>query len=65
MSIRVCLANGPVIYLCTVEQRARTGSTGDAERVLVEGVQDSTWIVEEFEGLVTGVSNGCGDFQVP
>jgi len=37
---------------------------GDGERVLRKGVQDPTRIVEEFEGLVTGVDDCRGDLQV-
>jgi len=54
-----------VIYLGTVERRAGANSTGDAEGVLREGVQDSTGVFEELEGLVTGVGDGRGDLQVP
>lgn len=54
MTTRVCLANGPAICLCAVEQRARTGSIGDAEGVLGEGVQNTMWVAE-FEGFGTGV----------
>ena len=43
----------------------RASSIGDAETVLREGVQDSTGVIEEFEGLVAGVDNGRGDLQVP
>ena len=53
-----------VIYLGTIELRARASGISDAEGVLGEGVQDSTGIVEKFEGLVTGVEDGRGDHQV-
>ena len=53
-----------MIYLGTIKRGARSSGFGDIEAVFGEGVQDSTRIVEEFECLVTGVGNGCGDFQV-
>jgi len=53
-----------MIYHGTIEQWARAGGIGDDEGVLGEGVQDSTGVVEEFEGLVTGVNNGRCDLQV-
>jgi len=53
-----------MIYLGTGEQWARANGIDDNEGVLGEGAQDSTGIVEEFEGLVTGVNNGCCDLQV-
>jgi len=64
MSVYVCQATGCEIYLGTFEQRVRPGAIGNAEGVLGEGVQNSTGIVEEFESLVTGVDDGCGDLQV-
>ena len=64
VSTRVCLTVRLVIYLGTVEQGARASGVGDAEGVLGEGAQDPTGIVQEFEGLVTGVGNGRGDLQV-
>ena len=51
-------------YLGAVEHGARTDIIGDHEGVLGEGVQDSTRIVKEFEGLVAGVDDGRGDLQV-
>ena len=53
-----------MIYPSTDERRARTSGVGDAEGVLGERVQDPTGIVEEFQGLVTGVGDGCGHLQV-
>ena len=53
-----------MIYPSTGERRARTSGIGDAEGILGEGVQDPTGIVEEFQGLVTGVGDGRGDLQV-
>ena len=60
----VCREIRRVIYLGAVEQGARSSGIGDNEAVFGEGAQDSTGIVEEFEGLVAGVNNGRGDFQV-
>jgi len=53
-----------VLDLATVEQGAGASGIGDTEGVLGEGVQDSTGIVEEFEGLVAGVGDDRGDLQV-
>ena len=53
-----------VVHLGAVERRARAGGVGDGEGVCGEGVQDSTGIVEELEGLVTGVSDCRRDLQV-
>ena len=50
-----------MIYLGAVENRARPG---DCEAILGEGTQDSTRIVEESEGLIAAVGDGCGDLQV-
>jgi len=56
---------GRVVYLGAVERRARATGIGDAEGVLWEGAQDPTGVLEELEGLVTGVGDGRGDLQVP
>lgn len=64
VSTCVCLVARLVIYLGAAERRARPTGVSDAESVLGEGVQDSAGIVEEFEGLVTGVGNGRGHLQV-
>ena len=64
MSTRVCMANRRAIYHCTVEQWVRTSGISDVEGVPREGVQNTTRIIEEFEGLVAGVDDGRGDFQV-
>jgi len=53
-----------VSHLCTDEGRTRAKGIGDGEGILGEGVQDSTGIVEKFEGLVTGIGDGRGDLQV-
>ena len=53
-----------VIHLGAIERRARASRVGDCEGVLGEGAQDSTGIVEEPEGLVTGVGDDRGDLQV-
>ena len=64
MSEPVCQIARCVIHLGTFERRARASGISDAEGVLGEGVQNSTGIVEEFEGLVTGVDDGRGNLQV-
>lgn len=52
------------IYLGAVESRARSSGISDAESVLGEGVQDPAGIVEEFEGLISGVGDSRGNLQV-
>ena len=64
VSTRIRQVTGRVIYLGTSERGARANDIGDAEAVLGEGVQGTTWIVKEFEGLVTGVGDGRGNLQV-
>lgn len=64
MSTHVSRVNRRVIYLGAIERRARASGTGDVEGALGEGAQDSTGIIEEFQGLGTGVGDGCGDHQV-
>ena len=54
-----------MIYLCTVERRTGASGIGDPEGVLGEGAQNSTRVIKEFEGLVSGVGDGRGDLQVP
>ena len=53
-----------MIHLCADERWARVRGVGDGEGILGEGIQDSAGIVEKFEGLVTGISDGRGDLQV-
>ena len=53
-----------VIYPGTIERRASASGISDAKGIFGERVQDSTGIVEEFQGLVTGVGDGRGDLQV-
>ena len=62
--MQVCRVTRRVMYLGAVEQRRRASGVGNTEGVPWEGVQDSPGIVEEFECLVTGVENCCGDLQV-
>lgn len=64
ISTQVCHTNRHVVHLCTAERRARARGIGDGESVLREGVQDSTGIIEELEGLVTSVDDGRCDRQV-
>jgi len=63
MSAGVCQAT-LMIYLGVIEQWARASGISDDEGVLGEGAQDSKGVIEEFEGLVTGVDNGRCDLQV-
>ena len=53
-----------MIYLGTNERGLRASGIGDVEGVFGEGGQNPTGIVEEFQGLVTGVGDGRGDLQV-
>jgi len=54
-----------MIYHGTVKPWvARASGAGDNEGVLGKGVQDSTGVVEEFEGLVASVDDGRCDLQV-
>ena len=62
--VHVWPATGWVIYLGTVEQGARASCVGDAEAVFGEGAQNTTRIVEEFEGFVAGVEDGSSDLQI-
>ena len=64
VSSQVCQVSRGRFYLCAGERWARTGGIGDGEGVLGEGAQNSTGVVEKFEGLVTGVGDGRGDLQV-
>jgi hypothetical protein len=64
MSTHVRQVTKRLIYLGAIERRMRASGIGDAETVLGEDVQNSTGIVEEFEGLVTCVGNCRGDLQV-
>jgi len=64
MNTHTCRLTRGVIYLGAVERRAGTSGISDNEGVLGEGVQDTTGIVEEFEGLVAGVGDSRGDLQV-
>jgi len=49
---------------CTIERRLRAGGTGDRERVLGEGTQDSAGIFEELDWFVTSVGNGRDDIHI-
>jgi len=54
-----------MIYLGAVEPwAARAIGVGDNEGFLGKGVQDSAGVIEEFEGLVTGVDSGRYNLQV-
>ena len=55
---------GSATYLCTSEQRTGTSDICDVEAILGEGAQNSTGIVEEFEGPIAGVGDRRGDLQV-
>ena len=64
VSIHVCHVTGRVIYLGPDKRGAGANGIGDTEAVLREGIQNSTRVIEELEGLVTNVCDGCGDLQV-
>ena len=61
MSIGVRWVARRVIYLGTVERRARPSGVCNNEGVLGEGVQGPTRIVEELKSPTTGVGDGCCD----
>ena len=60
----ICQTIRQVAYLGPIERWARASGVGDDKGVLREGAQDSTRIVEEFEGTVTGVGDGRCNLQV-
>jgi len=64
ISAQVCRASRRETHPCTIERRLRAGVTGDRERVLGEGTQDSTGIFEELQWLVTVVGNGRDDIHI-
>jgi len=64
MHKHICQVNRRVIHPCADEGRARARGVSDGEGILGEGIQDSTGIVEKFEGLITGIGDGRGDLQV-
>ena len=64
ISAHVCQTTRWVIYLSAAEPGVRAGGMGDSEAVFGEGAQDSTGIVEQFQGLVAGVEDGYNDLQV-
>ena len=64
MSIHTYRTTRRVIYLGAVKRRGRASRIRDDESILREGAQDTTGIVEEFEGLVAGVGDSRGDLQV-
>lgn len=45
------------------ERKARARGIGDCEGVPGEGAQNSMGVIEEFEGLLTGVGDGRDDLQ--
>ena len=61
ISARIFRVTRRVIYLGTVERGARTIGIGDGEAVVGEGAQNSTRIVEEFQGFVAGVEHNHSD----
>ena len=48
----------------TVERHARARGIRDGEGILREGVQDSTGVVEEFEGLSASVGDCRDNLQI-
>lgn len=64
MSTRVCRLSGRGIYHHPHERRARASGTSYSEGVRRVGAQDTTGIVEDFEGVVTGVGESRGDLDV-
>ena len=64
VSTRARQVTGHITHLCTGERGMRASGVSDTEAVPGERTQDTTRVVEEFEGLVTGISDGRGDLQV-
>ena len=65
ISTRIFQIKRCVIHSGAIEGRLRATGIGDGKRVRGEGVQGSTWILEEFERLAPIVDDGRGDLQVP
>ena len=64
MNTYVYQVTGSATYLCTSEERTGASDICDVEAILGEGAQNSTGIVEEFEGPIAGVGDRRGDLQV-
>jgi len=64
MSAGVWQATRMIYHGAVKPWAARASGVGDDEGVFGKGVQDSTGVVEEFEGLVTGIDDGRCDLQV-
>ena len=64
ISARIFRAGRRAIYLSTAERGVRAGGICDDEAMFGEGAQDSTGIIEKFEGLIASVEDGHRDLQV-
>lgn len=64
VSALVCQVTRGAVHLGAIERRVKASGIGNGEGVLREGAQDSSGVVEEFDGLTAGVDDGCGDPQV-
>jgi len=65
MSAGVFQATQMIYHGAVKPWAARASEVGDNKGVLGKGVQDSTGVIEEFEGLVASVDDGRCDLQVP
>lgn len=64
MSTQAWQATRGAIYHAANKRWTEASGIGDVEAVLGEVVQDPTRVVEEFDGLITGIDDGRGDLQV-
>jgi len=64
MSAGVCQATRMIYHGAVKPWAAGASGVGDDEGVFGKGVQDSTGVVEEFEGLVASIDDGRCDLQV-
>ena len=64
ISARIFRAGRRAIYLSTAERGVRASGICDDEAMFGEGAQDSTGIIEKFEGLIASVEDGHRDLQV-
>lgn len=64
ISTRVCQISRRAVHRVTAKRRAKARGIGDGDGAPVGGIQDSTGVVEGFEGPATGVDNGSDDLQI-
>jgi len=64
MNAGVCQVTRMIYHGAVKPWAARASGVGDNEGVLGKGAQDSSGVVEEFEGLIASVDDGRCDLQV-